>query len=469
MSKASFRPELVNENSKIWANILNKLQIEFGEPTYRSWLSKLNLISAEGGQLILAAPTRFIREWILTHYASSIKSNWQSFNKSIINLDIIVANNYSATKNIKKTSNSLASKPLVNLELSKKVNDDQDQLSSSLEIRYKFDNFVVGESNQLAYRSAKAIAESNLVQPQSNPLFLYGGVGLGKTHLMNSIAWCINRQNNNKKVVYLSAERFMYSFIKALRNKDLIKFKEQFQTIDTLMIDDIQFICNKESTQEEFFHAFNSLINNGRQLIISADRAPNELLGIQDRLKSRLGWGLVIDIHHSDYELRLNILKAKLTQLKLSIADEVIEFLAAKITSNIRELEGALNKVIAHSTLMNKVISIENTKIILADLLKSNEQIISIEEIQKLVAARYNIKVIDMLSNKRLRSLARPRQIAMYLTQMLTSKSLVEIGRKFGNKDHTTVIHAIKKIESLCITDHKFNNDIKALIRIFHN
>lgn len=323
--------------------------------------------------------------------------------------------------------------------------------------------------NELAYAAARAVAESSGAVSESNPLFLYGGVGLGKTHLMHAIGWYIKQNNPSRKVIYMSAEKFMYQFVKALRNKEVISFKEKFRSVDVLMIDDIQFICGKDSTQEEFFHTFNTLIDNNRQMVISCDRSPSDLDNIEDRIKSRLGWGLVADVHSTTYELRLGILESKIEQMNVKIPKDVIDFLASKIVSNVRELEGALNKVIAHSNFTLKEITLENTQNILRDLLRSNERIITVEDIQKKVASRYNIKLSDMSSSRRLREVARPRQIAMYLSKALTPKSLADIGKKFGKKDHTTVMHAIKKVEELLKNDIELSEEINLLMKILQN
>jgi chromosomal replication initiator protein len=286
---------------------------------------------------------------------------------------------------------------------------------------------------------------------------------------MHAIAWHICKSYPQRRVIYLSAEKFMYLFVKALRFKDTMAFKEQFRSVDVLMIDDIQFICGKESTQEEFFHTFNAIIDNNKQMVISCDRSPTDLDNVEDRIKSRLGWGLVADVHSTTYELRVGILESKLERMNIKISKPVIDFLASKITSNVRELEGALNKVIAHSTLVGREITLESTQDILRDLLRSNERTITIEDIHKKVANRYNIKVSDMSSSSRLRSIARPRQIAMYLSKTLTPKSLADIGMKFGKKDHTTVMHAIKKIETIMTSDPDFREEVNLLSRILQS
>jgi chromosomal replication initiator protein len=298
-----------------------------------------------------------------------------------------------------------------------------------------------------------------------NPLFLYGGVGLGKTHLMHAIAWHIRKRQPNRKVVYLSAERFMYEFIRALRLKETVAFKERFRSIDVLMVDDVQFFSGKDSTQEEFFHTFNALIDQNSQVVISADKSPNDLT-VEDRVKSRLAWGLVADIHPTTYELRLGILQSKAEQAQAKVPPNVLEFLAHRITSNVRELEGALTRLLAHADFVGRPITLDSAQEVLKDLLRANNRQVTIEEIQKRVAEHYNIKFGDMHSPRRARAVARPRQVAMYLAKALTSRSLPEIGRKFGGRDHTTVMHAVRKVEELRATDPNFNEDVELLRRM---
>ena len=338
-----------------------------------------------------------------------------------------------------------------------------------LDPRCTFDNFVVGKPNELAFAAAKRVAELN--QLPFNPLFIYGGVGLGKTHLMHAIAWEIQRQDPSRKVVYLSAEKFMYQFIRALRFKDTMRFKELFRSVDVLMVDDVQFIGGKDSTQEEFFHTFNTLIDRGSQIVISSDRSPAELSGLEERIRSRLGWGLVVDIHPSTYELRLGILQSKAEGLaaQVKVPDRVLEFLAHRITSNIRELEGALNRIVAQSTLVGRAITLEMAQEVLQDLLRAHERRITIEEIQK--SASPSITASSSPTCTRPAAPAwspRPRQVAMYLAKQLTPRSLPEIGRRFGGRDHTTVMHAIKKIEELRAQDSVISEDIEQLRRQLH-
>ncbi len=447
-------------NDQVWPLVQQKLRDNLGEATYNSWLSKLKIVERTSTTVSLSAPTKFIREWIITHYRDIIKNIWQEFEFNILNIDIQIDNNPSK---------------LVTAETPKEVSTpeskiidyfSEENLASILDKRFTFDNYVVGAPNELGYAAARSVAESRDVRSESNPLFLYGGVGLGKTHLMHSIAWHIKENDSNRRVIYMSAERFMYSFVKALREKQIMSFKEYFRSVDVLMIDDVQFICGKNSTQEEFFHTFNALIDNNCQVVISADRSPSDLDGMEDRIKSRLGWGLVVDVHSTTYELRLGILQSKIDQLNVEIPKNVIEFLAARISSNVRELEGALNKVVAHSRLFAKTITIETTQHMLKDLLRSHEKVTTVEDIQRKVCNHFNIKFSDIISSRRLRVIARPRQIAMYLAKNHTTNSLAEIGKKFGGKDHTTVMHAIKSIEKMCTTNLEIKEDIKILDKI---
>lgn len=446
--------------SRIWSVVRGDLIKHYGEAAFVSWFGKIHLIEATSSRFVLAVPTNFMRDWIKSHYMPTIMQLCKHYDNSIIEVDLITASNLPDKVSLP------ASNQNTHNGKENSVSPENNVFDSPLDPRFTFENFVVGPPNQLAYAAALAVAESKKVVGESNPLFLYGGVGLGKTHLMHAIAWHIQQSDPSRKVIYMSAEKFMNQFVVAIRNKDLISFKEKFRSVDVLMIDDIQFICGKDSTQEEFFHTFNALIDNKRQMVISCDRSPSDLNNIEDRVKSRLGWGLVADVHSTTYELRIGILESKIEQLQIAVPRNVVEFLAAKITSNVRELEGALNKVIAHSTLIGREITLENTQDILKDLLRSNERIVTIEEIQKKVAARYNIKVSDMSSASRARDVARPRQIAMYLSKILTPKSLADIGKKFGKKDHSTVIHAVRNIEKLCSTDKDFEEEVNLLTRI---
>ena len=432
-----------------WQSIQERLLEEYGEATYSSWLKPLCIVDQQEGCIRLAAPNAFARDWVKSHYAERVKAILQSVNDNFSQLEVILGT--------PQEDKPTVDKPIVDIA----------DISSNLDARFTFDNFVVGKPNELAHAASRKVAESTTVT--FNPLFLYGGVGLGKTHLMHAIAWHITKCHPKRKVIYMSAEKFMYQFVRALRFKDTVTFKDYFRSVDVLMIDDVQFISGKESTQEEFFHTFNALVDQNRQIIISADKSPSDLEGMEERLKSRLGWGLVADIHPTTYELRLGILHSKADQLKADIPAKVLEFLASKISSNIRELEGALTRVVAHSTLVGREITIETTHDVLRDLLRANDRRVTIDEIQKKVAEYYSVRISDMHSPRRTRTVARPRQIAMYLAKIMTSRSLPEIGKKFGGRDHTTVLHAVKKIEDLMANDKRMCEDIELLSKILEN
>jgi chromosomal replication initiator protein len=436
-----------------------------GENSYKNWISKLNIERIDSGEVLLVAKTNFIRDVINSRYSRTILKAFNSIGEEVSTVNIRVEEDSKLPSNgvsvIGKDSNESHSGD--EDDQCQDGSSDPMEYQQSFDSKFTFDTFVVGKPNEFAYAASMSVAEATKVT--FNPLFLYGGVGLGKTHLIHAIAWKIKKLSSSRKVVYLSAEKFMYLFIKSLRFKSSMSFKEHFRNVDVLMIDDVQFIGGKEATQEEFFHTFNDLVDNNRQVILSADKSPSDLDGVEERLKSRLGWGLVADIHPSTYELRLGILQSKVKAFEKIVPDKVLEFLASKITSNIRELEGALNRVIAHSTLVGREVTIEMTQEILKDLLKANERLVTIENIQKKVCEYYGIKFSDLLSSKRHRSIARVRQVAMYLSKHLTSKSLPEIGRSFGGKDHATVIHAVKKVDELISSDSEFAADVDVLKR----
>ncbi|MEM6811564.1 MAG: chromosomal replication initiator protein DnaA [Pseudomonadota bacterium] len=450
----TFEPS--KEIISIWKQVHKALRGEFGEAVFRSWLKPLTLQAYYHGTLEVSVPTRFMKDWIQTHYAKRILEMATEKSSDIKRIEIVVV------QNAMPLDENVAEKPKKANE-NKAASVDQFEIASPLDQRFTFDSFVVGKPNALAHAAARRVVESASVP--FNPLFIYGGVGLGKTHLMHSIAWMLGDQAPEKQVMYLSAEKFMYQFVKALRNNETMAFKEFFRSVDVLMIDDIQFIAGKESTQEEFFHTFNALVDQNKQIIISADKAPSDLKGIEERLRSRLAWGLVADIQPSTYDLRLGIVQAKRDQLQANIPDAVLEFLALKVTSNIRELEGALNRIVAHAEVSRNEITLESTQEVLQDLLRSHDRRITIDEIQRKVAEHYNIRLSDMHSARRARQVARPRQVAMYLAKQLTARSLPEIGRKFGGRDHTTVMHAVRKIEELSNDDASFAQDIDILKR----
>ncbi|MBM3468108.1 MAG: chromosomal replication initiator protein DnaA [Alphaproteobacteria bacterium] len=448
-----------------WDQVCHQLQEEFGEAIFKSWLKPLSIEEVVEGTVHIGAPTRFMRDWVVSHYVERIRHLWQKLNPAVTKIEIIVKLSSKVLKAPELTSSHVTGSRTSAHGASDEdsIGADRNVISAPLDTRFTFDNFVVGKPNELAYAAALRVAESQTAQ--FNPLFLYGGVGLGKTHLMHAIAWHIKACHPKRRVMYLSAEKFMYQFIRALRYKDTVAFKEQFRSVNVLMIDDVQFIGGKDTTQEEFFHTFNALVDQNHQVIISADKSPSDLEGMEERLKSRLGWGLVADLHPTTYELRLGILHAKADTLNIAIPKEVMEFLACKIVSNIRELEGALNRIIAHATLVGREISLETTHEVLRDLLKANDRRVTIEDIQKRVAEYYGIKISDMQSARRSQNVARPRQVAMYLAKTLTSRSLPEIGRKFGGRDHTTVLHAVRKVDEVKNQDREFSEDIDILRR----
>ena len=470
-----------------WQRVRTRLRVSFGDAAFNSWLKPLALADeglAKDGDVHLAVPTRFMRDWVANHYSERLREIWRLENADVRRVVIHVRPTAStqppqAGKAMAATvpaiepgapsgltarpgSTSTASaRPALQV---RDMDDVERELSAPLDPRFTFESFITGKSNELARAAALRVAESPTVT--YNPLFLYGGVGLGKTHLMHAIGWHIRQRFPERRVVYLSAEKFMYQFIRALRFKDTMAFKEQFRSVDVLMIDDIQFIAGKESTQEEFFHTFNALCDQNRQIIVSGDRSPSDLEGIEERMRSRLGWGLVADIHPTDFELRLSILQAKAEKNGLTnIPQDVLEFLARRITSNVRELEGALNRISAYASLVGKPVTVTSAQEVLQDLLRANDRKVTIEEIQKRVAEHYSIRFADMHSPRRARAVARPRQVAMYLAKQLTSRSLPEIGRKFGGRDHTTVMHAVRKIEELREIDAAFAEDIDLLRR----
>lgn len=442
-----------------WGRVCHRFKIEFGDHAYASWVSQLRYEGLDGGCVQLTAPTKFVRDWISNHYASRLKDFLRAEISGMHDLSIRLA----APKQAEP--NSMVEEDRARVSMADGSGRDARDERDDLDARYTFDSFVVGKSNELAYAAAKRIAELDSVP--FNPLFLHGGVGLGKTHLMHAIAWKVREQDPSKRVLYISAEKFMFEFIAALRFKDTHAFKQKYRNVDLLMVDDVQFIANKNSTQEEFFHTFNALIDNRCQVVITADRSPTDLDGIEDRIISRLGWGLVADIHPTDFELRLGILQSKVEQSTgVDVPVEVVEFLAKRITSNVRELEGAFNRVVAYATLVGRPITLDMTRDVLQDLIRANDRKVTIDEIQRSVADYFNLRLSEMLSQRRARNISRPRQIAMYLSKRLTSKSLPDIGRRFGGRDHTTVMHAVKKIEDLRRDDSGLEDDITRLTRL---
>jgi chromosomal replication initiator protein len=418
------------------------------------------LTSVDASKATFATPTKFIGDWVDRNYGDSIKFEFAKHGLDVDRLvfSVSMENKIAPAKKSKKITETKNTKT-----------GSRDLPGASLDPRYTFDNFVVGKPNELAHAAARRVAEGGDVS--FNPLFLHGGVGLGKTHLMHAIAWEIKKRDPNAKVLYLSAEQFMYRFVQALRFKDTISFKEMFRSVDVLMVDDVQFIAGKSSTQEEFFHTFNALIDQNKQVIISGDRAPVDMEQLEDRIKSRLQWGLVVDVHPTDYELRLGILQSKQeSQARynstVEVSPGVLEFMAQRISSNVRVLEGALTRLYAFGSLVGRPVTLEMAQESLSDILRATDRKVTIDEIIRKVTDHYGVNLTDMLSARRTRSIARPRQVAMYLSKKLTSKSLPEIGRRFGKRDHTTVIHAVKKIEELQSIDNQIAKDIEILRRM---
>jgi len=444
-----------------WNSVSGAIRAEIGEAAYQSWIKPMAVRAIEDGVVHATVPTRFMRDWVIAHYAERIATLWQDEVPEVASVEVSVRSERKQQAGVRdgiKRQTPPAGEP------ARDAVAGREGLSAAVDPRFVFDNFVVGKPNEFAYAAARRVGEAERVP--FNPLFLYGGVGLGKTHLMHAIAWHIRQTTPERTVVYLSAEKFMHRFVQAIRESTTMDFKDQFRSVDVLMIDDVQFIAGKESTQEEFFHTFNALVDQGRQIVISADKSPSDLVGMEERLISRLNCGLVADIHATTYELRLGILQSKAANLRTEIPPKVMEFLAHKITSNVRELEGGLNRVVAHAQLIGRDITIEATQEVLHDLLRANDRRVTIEEIQKQVANHFNIRISDMHSARRARSVARPRQVAMYLAKQLTARSLPEIGRKFGGRDHTTVMHAVRKVEELKASDPGFAEDIELLRRM---
>ena len=441
----------------VWGRVTERLRRDIGDSAWRNWIKPLRVSRLQDGTLTLEAGSSLARDRVSSQYADRLRVISAAEYGSVKQVEVKLAAP-AIIENKRKNSD----RPAADAD-GRKASDGTagDDLTAGLDPRYTFANFVVGKPNELAFAVARRTAESERFS--FNPLFLYGGVGLGKTHLMHAIAWQIREQSPGRKVMYLSAEKFMYRFVRALRFRDTMSFKEQFRSVDVLMIDDVQFISGKESTQDEFFHTFNALVEGGRQVIVSADKSPTDLEGMEERLRSRLGWGMVADIHPADYELRLGILQAKAEQMQVRIPDKVLEFLAHRIASNVRELEGALNRIAAHAMLIGREITIESAADLLSDLLRASSRQISIDAIQNRVASHYGVRVAEMFSPRRARNIARPRQVAMFLAKNLTSLSYPEIGRQFGGRDHTTVMHAVRTIEGLVNSDQAVAEDVQLL------
>ena len=441
--------KIKEENTLEWELVLNKLKINLGSDIFESWIKSVTLKKEFNHYVVLSAPTRFVRDWIVSRYVDKMLDIIKTFKKSIQRVEFLIDDfNPNSLKSDLKNNNKIS------------VMEDSFLNYNRFNLNNSFDNFMIGESNELAYTAARKICVQS---SHYNPLYIYSSVGMGKTHLLNAIGLEIA---NTKKVMFISAERFMYHFIRSIKNKDMVKFKDFFRTPNIFIIDDIQFLSGKEAMQEEFFHTFNALIEKGSQIVISSDRAPSNLDRIQERIKSRMGGGLVIDIQSPDISLKIKILKSKCNAIQKkfnetnNLTDDVFEFLASEISSSIREMVGGLNRVLAFSRINKKSPNIYECKRILKDFISYNNNTINVESIQSIVATHFNLKLPEMLSARRSRSLARPRQIAMYLAKLHTTNSLPDIGRKFSNRDHTTVIHAVKKINELIKKDNEIKENV---------
>ena len=451
----SKNPANISQTKINWNDVQSRMKISFGNDIYESWLKKLNFVEEFKNYILLSVSTRFIRDWITSRYLDQILKIIREFNKNITRIELKIHEiNDDNTEELNDSSNKKENISFIKDSFLQYNRIDQNK---------NFDNFVIGQSNKLAFEASKKVTE-NLAH--YNPLYIYGGVGMGKTHLLNSIGLELKKNN---KVMFISAERFMYQFVKSIKSNDMVKFKEYFRNTDILLIDDIQFISGKEVMQEEFFHTFNALLEKGSQMVVSADRPPNKLKRIQERIKSRFSGGLVVDIQNPEYELRHKIIKKKTEELnlfyneKINISDEILKFISSEIRNSIRELVGALNRVASFSRIYNRVPTLGEVKIILKDLLNINENKITIDYIQTLVCKYFKISKNEMLSSRRSRYLVRPRQVAIYLSKILTSKSLPEIGREFSNRDHTTIIHSVKTIEKLKKDDPELSSSIDNL------
>jgi len=427
-----------------WGVIQTQMKQRLGAEVYESWLKKINFVEEFNNYILLTVPTRFIRDWITSRYLDQILQIVRGYKKDIIRIEFKIAE--------QKVNNGDENKEATqNFDIKENVSFIKDSYLqyNRIDPNKRFDNFLTGSSNKLAYEASIKVSENI---SHYNPLYIYGGVGMGKTHLLNSIGLELKKNN---KVMFISAERFMYQFVKSIKSNDMVKFKEYFRNTDLLLIDDIQFMNGKEAMQEEFFHTFNALLDKGSQIIVSADRAPNKLSRIQERIKSRFSGGLVVDIQKPDQDLRRKIVEQKTEELnklysdQIKISKEIQDYISSEITTSIRELVGAINRIVSFSRIYNKAPSLAETKVVLKDLLNLSENKVTIDLIQTLVCKFFKISKNEMLSSRRSRYLVRPRQTAIYLTKILTSKSLPEIGREFSNRDHTTIIHSVKTIEKL--------------------
>ena len=443
-------------NSFDWRLVQADMKDKLGSEVYESWLKKISFIEEFNNYILLSVPTRFIRDWITSRYLDQILQIIKTYKKDIFRIEFRIVESDNSFKN----NDALEE---VNLKENVSFIKDSYLQYNRIDPNKRFDNFITGSSNKLAYEASLKVSENI---SHYNPLYIYGGVGMGKTHLLNSIGYELKKNN---KVMFISAERFMYQFVKSIKSNDMVKFKEYFRNTDILLIDDIQFISGKEAMQEEFFHTFNALLDKGSQVIVSADRPPNKLSRIQERIKSRFSGGLVVDIQKPDLQLRKKIVQKKTEELnsiysdQLQISKDIQDFISTEIKGSIRELVGAINRVVSFSRIYEKVPNLSETKVVLKDLLNLSENKVTIDLIQTVVCKFFKISKNEMLSSRRSRYLVRPRQTAIYLTKILTSKSLPEIGREFSNRDHTTIIHSVKTIEKIKEKDPEMVDNINKL------
>ncbi len=453
-----------------WGQLRQRLLKTVGKNNFTTWIEPLEFLELQDGVAVFSVPTNFMGNYVSQNFADLILYELNTAGEKAQRVAFrVIANSPTSPAQPAGKAAGAGSRAESKTAKARAASDGLEAIQAApLDPRFTFDSFVVGKPNELAHAAARRVSEGGPVT--FNPLVLYGGVGLGKTHLMHAIAWELRSRHPELNVIYLSAEQFMYRFVQALRERRMMDFKHLFRSVDVLMVDDVQFIAGKDSTQEEFFHTFNALVDQNKQIIISADRAPGEIKDLEERVKSRLQCGLVVDLHPTNYELRLGILQSKVqlygsTYPDLKIADGVLEFLAQRISTNVRVLEGALTRLFAFASLVGREIDMELTQDCLADVLRASERKITVEEIQRKVSEYYNIRLSDIIGPKRLRAFARPRQVAMYLCKQLTSRSLPEIGRRFGGRDHTTVMHGVRRIEELKLTDGQLAEDVEILRR----
>lgn len=449
-----------------WGQVREQLIKRVGKSNYATWIEPLKFSDLKNGVAQFEVPTTFFGDWVSRNFADHIRGQLRQSGQVVERIEFSVAD---AVRRPAPAAAKAPAQVQVEPKAAARPAASEEVSGAQLEARFTFDSFVVGKPNELAHAAARRVAEGG--PATFNPLFLYGGVGLGKTHLMHAIAHELRAKHPELRVLYLSAEQFMYRFVQALRDKQIMDFKSLFRSVDVLMVDDVQFIAGKDSTQEEFFHTFNALVDQNKQIVISADRAPGEIKDLEERIRSRLQSGLVVDLHPTDYELRLGILQAKVEQYKtqyrgLTIGNGVLEFLAHRITTNVRVLEGALMRLFAFASLVGREINHDLVQECLSDILRASDKRLTVEEIQRKVAEHYNVRLSDMIGPKRLRTIARPRQVAMYLAKQLTNRSLPDIGRRFGGRDHTTIMHGVRKIEELMSADSQLADDVQMLKRL---